>query len=643
MKMRSTEQRFPLPNRAPVILAALSLLLPLRAWAGGTVTNCTEADFLAATVGGGRVTFACDGTITLSQTFTNNLDMVLDGTGHNVTFGGGGAVRVFVVSTNVTLSVVHLTVASGRACSGAGILSLGGNVILSSASFVGNTAVFVPPYMAVEGGAITMLGGSLRATNCTFSGNTADHLSAPIPFRGAKGGAIRNDGGSVILQNCAFLNNSAVGEAGIWTPLMPGEDAAGGALFTSGTLMADSCLFQANSASGGAGVDGSHGSVGAAGTRGGSGSGGAIHNLGAMTVNRSLFNQNSVNGGNGGSGATGGFDGASFWPGGDGGAGGDAAGAALFNGGTASLGNCTLARNSAHGGAGRWGGYGGTVGVVATAGGNGGRAGLASGGLFNAGTVGLLNCTIANNTATAQAGGDGSPGGSGHAGARGGNGGNGGSASGGIYGPVTLLNSILGSNSASAGLGGAGGPGGGGLPPGLPGNPGTNGQAGGNAYGYLTDAGHNLSSDASCAFTNVGSMNNTDPLLAQLADNGGPTLTMALPPGSPAIDAGDTAAAPPTDQRGYVRPAGAAADIGAFEFGAAPAVVLAIRQTAASTLEVQGQWAIGTNQTCRLLSSTDMLGWTPIATNQFSANGTVVFGVAYDPAAAPHFYRLSVP
>ena len=42
---------------------------------------------------------------------------------------------------------------------------------------------------------------------------------------------------------------------------------------------------------------------------------------------------------------------------------------------------------------------------------------------------------------------------------------------------------------------------------------------------------------------------------------------MALLPGSPAIDAGNTSLAPTTDQRGFPRPAGLAADIGAFEFG----------------------------------------------------------------------------
>jgi len=58
-----------------------------------------------------------------------------------------------------------------------------------------------------------------------------------------------------------------------------------------------------------------------------------------------------------------------------------------------------------------------------------------------------------------------------------------------------------------------------------------------------------------------------DPLLLQLADNGGPTHTHALAAGSPAIDAGNNLAALATDQRGapFVRVAGAGPDIGAFE------------------------------------------------------------------------------
>jgi len=56
-----------------------------------------------------------------------------------------------------------------------------------------------------------------------------------------------------------------------------------------------------------------------------------------------------------------------------------------------------------------------------------------------------------------------------------------------------------------------------------------------------------------------------DPLLAPLADNGGPTKTHALMPGSPAIDTGNDVAGLATDQRGQPRVYGAFADIGAYE------------------------------------------------------------------------------
>ncbi|MDX6610594.1 MAG: hypothetical protein QOF85_2519 [Solirubrobacterales bacterium] len=81
---------------------------------------------------------------------------------------------------------------------------------------------------------------------------------------------------------------------------------------------------------------------------------------------------------------------------------------------------------------------------------------------------------------------------------------------------------------------------------------------------------HNISSDASCQFTDAGSRQNTDPRLAALSDNGGPTNTMALLAGSPAIDAGTNEGCPPTDQRGVGRPQGPACDIGAFELAQAP-------------------------------------------------------------------------
>lgn len=81
----------------------------------------------------------------------------------------------------------------------------------------------------------------------------------------------------------------------------------------------------------------------------------------------------------------------------------------------------------------------------------------------------------------------------------------------------------------------------------------------------VIDLGFNIIEDGSC-ISHPTSMSG-DPMLGPLADNGGPTPTHALLPGSIAIDAGDCAGGTVTeDQRGVSRPRGAACDIGAFEF-----------------------------------------------------------------------------
>jgi len=81
--------------------------------------------------------------------------------------------------------------------------------------------------------------------------------------------------------------------------------------------------------------------------------------------------------------------------------------------------------------------------------------------------------------------------------------------------------------------------------------------------------GHNLASDRSCPFRLPSDLPNTNPLLGPLANNGGPTNTLALLPGSPAINAAGSAGCPATDQRSVPRPPGHC-DIGAFQFVPAP-------------------------------------------------------------------------
>jgi uncharacterized repeat protein (TIGR01451 family) len=96
---------------------------------------------------------------------------------------------------------------------------------------------------------------------------------------------------------------------------------------------------------------------------------------------------------------------------------------------------------------------------------------------------------------------------------------------------------------------------------------------GGNCAASISDGGYNLDDGSSCGFSSTNnSLSNTNPLLdpARLQDNGGPTQTIALELGSPAIDAipseangcGTTIT---NDQRGVSRPQRSGCDIGAFE------------------------------------------------------------------------------
>jgi len=85
--------------------------------------------------------------------------------------------------------------------------------------------------------------------------------------------------------------------------------------------------------------------------------------------------------------------------------------------------------------------------------------------------------------------------------------------------------------------------------------------SGGNCDGAMTSNGYNLSSGHTCNFNNAGDLNNTSPKLGQLGNYGGPTQTIPLLPGSPAIDAGNPSGCTDgkgnllqTDQRGEPRP-----------------------------------------------------------------------------------------
>jgi hypothetical protein len=142
---------------------------------------------------------------------------------------------------------------------------------------------------------------------------------------------------------------------------------------------------------------------------------------------------------------------------------------------------------------------------------------------------------------------------------------------GGIYGDGAIANSTISGNSAIVG---------GGISAfsGLEiTNTILNNNVGANIDSPITPLGYNISTDDGGGnLTGPGDQINTDPLLSSLQDNGGPTLTHALLPGSPAIDAGDPTFAPPPwyDQRGpdFWRLRNDRVDIGSFEVQEGPAL-----------------------------------------------------------------------
>jgi hypothetical protein len=385
------------------------------------------------------------------------------------------------------------------------------------------------------GGAISLEGGTLTNISCQFTANSGSspsygNLMNSINGGASRGGAVYNGGGNLTVSAGNFAANNVVG--GLGSPSNPtkGGNGQGGGIYNQGQMTVSSSVFTFNTSVGG----------GPAGAGPGEGQGGAIYNGGPASASQSLFTSNAVQGAYGveqtgtwldspSDGKGGaifntnsiGIVGCTF-------AGNEALGldaifeitpsptsrgwgGAIFNSGTCNLTNDTLTANLSQGG------------TQANTGGNNPNGGDAyGGGLYNStGTVFSVNNTFALNDAQA---GTGLP--------------NGTSYGGGIYstnGGTTLVNTIL-----------------------------TNGSFSANCFGTLLDSGHNLSSDSSCNFSAAGSLNNTDPKLAQLDNYGGPTPTMALLSGSPAIDGGGSPF-PSTDQRGHARPFGPAPDIGAFE------------------------------------------------------------------------------
>jgi hypothetical protein len=421
-----------------------------------------------------------------------------------------------ITLTSATLAITQDVTIAGP---GAGVITVSGNNLLQ---------VFnIPPAVTVTMSGLTIANGNnstgngggiansgvLALAGCAVSNNSAGSFSAGYLY----GGGIFNSG-TVTITDATFAGNAGM---------------SGGGIYNAGTLTVTASLFSGNSAQGG--------------FEPGNGAGIANDTQGVATIVRSLFSDNS----------------ASVFSGDGGG---------ILNDGTMTVMDSTVSGNNTAGARVAAAGGIGNTGILtiidSTISGNSVTAVFSDsgGGIFNSGTLVINQATISGNSVQGSP----APGSSSPA-----------AAGGGLAntGMVTILDSTISGNSA-IGVEEMGSPGVGG---GIYNSTGTLSiqntiLAGNSAFsasdvaGALTSLGHNLIGigDGGSGYANtdlVGTAANPlDPLLGTLQDNGGPTQTMAVLPGSPALAAGA-----PTDMEwdqrgpGYPRLVNSATDIGAYE------------------------------------------------------------------------------
>jgi hypothetical protein len=524
------------PRTAAVVAAGITCLavasLPASASAGQVTTSAdgnqdgTLRHEIDNAVPGETITFdpGVNPELTMSHiTIATNITLVGNGIGQT-TIKGDEDDRVFNINLGspATVTIRNLTITRGRAPPGVGFVVVGEN-----------------------GGAIFHTSGSLTIDGVEFSDNRAGTGST------GSTGSSGTTGGT--------------GDAG-------GGGGSGGAIWSSSNLTVRNSIFHDNRAGmGGGGGMGGNGSIGAGGTGGAGGAGGqggAITAGFTLEISNTTFSDNQAGlGGNGGPSGSGGggFPGAGG-AGGPGGRGGVVTQAGIPP--PTSITGSTFNGNE--------GGQGGTGGG-GFPGGNGGTGGAG-------GALSMSFSQVTNSTFTANGGGQGGSGGDVVGG--GGTGGDAGAVDGGID---IRAATIAGNHS---GLGGSGGSGGGAGPSGAGGgfrNSGAGGTFDGTIIALNTVGGSTTDPTSNCTgapptvtfgltFPGGTGCPGTvaDPLLGPLLPNGGPTQTMALSAGSPAIDQvppGATAC-PGTDQRGVGRPQGPACDIGAYERVPTPAAAL---------------------------------------------------------------------
>jgi hypothetical protein len=368
-----------------------------------------------------------------------------------------------------------------------------------------------------------------------------------------------------------------------------GNDAFGGAILNESTLHLTDTIISNNVVKGGQGGSTDDGFAG----EGGFGNGGAVANFGLLSLTRCVLAHNVASGGDGGQATQGGVAGG----------GGIGQGGSLFNSGNAYLTNCCVHSSTAVGG-------------------NGMGPGVsAGGGIYSfTNSLSLWTCTVASNTAIFGYGGGICDNGSNGVYRSTTIGGNQSSFGGGVFASgADFGNTLIGANTATTGP---------------------------DVNGTLFSSDYNLIQRTNSAVI-TGETSHTlrmFPFLGSLQDNGGPTPTMALLPGSPAIDQGKSFGTT-TDQRGKRRPfrfgpfpsppGGDGSDIGAFE------VLGAFLRIARLGTNAVVSWP--TNEPSLKLQSSSFLNphgpspWSDVpGTPEVSGKEFTII----EPLAAGKFYRL---
>jgi predicted outer membrane repeat protein len=449
---------------------------------------------------------------------------------------GGGATCLFevgqVLQTSVTISGLTLAHANGAGCTSGGAIQVtttGTVLTVADVTFSNDAAG------GGFGGAINAQ-GNLIVHDSTFSADTATNA----------GGALFANG-TMKISGSTFSSNTG--------------GSAGGAIFTNQLINVSDSTFTGNVAASGAGIF-SNGQVEVTGaTLSGnraSSSGGALFANGSLTLQASALDGNSAATSGGAvytqkpttiqattmSSNTAAIGQAGF-----------GAGGALFTAAPTTIGASTFDHNTAGSAGGS--GDGGAVRnnaaltmvnstISANAADVGGSGGGSGGGLYVGGNATLTNVTLAGNGAATSGGGlflESSQ-------------------------TATLENDIIAGGSAPSGA-----------------------SCFAQTNGTFSSAGHNLeeTTPSQCGLNASGDQFGADPLLGPLQANGGPTQTQALAPRSPAIDHGDNSGCPATDQRGVLRPQGAACDIGAYESARPSVATSPATGIGAATVTLNGQ------------------------------------------------------